>query len=386
MPSYNTKAILTWSLSFAPFALSAALPVKRAISSVVSGTPIGFAAGATGGGDATPVYPTNIDDLKKYLTSSDPQVIVIDGEYNFAGSEGSQTEAACNDYSCTPDDGGQALLNTLNACASSTYNVELDKAATEGIQVQSDKTLVGKNGATLNGKGLRMVGVSNIIVQNLKITNLNPKYVWGGDAFTLSDTSDIWIDHVETSLTGRQHYSFGVDPNHYVTISNSFVNGETTQSATCDGHTYWGEEMVGTDDSITWYANHVYMTSGRSPALSGSTLLHAVNNVFEDNTGHLIEGGGTGARGIFEGNVFKSITTTLDSGYAGKLFGATSANAAECSAALGRSCEANTFSSAPALDRADIDFFGDYKGFTIVKAASADSIASSVPKSAGATL
>ncbi|KAL1601474.1 hypothetical protein SLS60_006389 [Paraconiothyrium brasiliense] len=386
MPSSNAKTALTWALSFAPSALSAALPVKRAISSVVSGTPIGFASSATGGGDAIPVYPTTIDDLKKYLTSSDPQVIVIDGEYNFAGSEGTQTLQACNSYSCTPENGGQALLNTLNGCSTSTYDVEIDTAAYQGIQVKSDKTLVGKNGATLNGKGLRLVSVSNIIIQNLKVTNLNPEYVWGGDAFTLSGTSNIWIDHVETSQTGRQHYSFGTDPNDHITISNSFINGKTTNSATCDSHTYWGEEMVGTDDSITWYANHVYMTSGRSPALSGGTLLHAVNNVFEDNTGHLIEGGGSAARGIFEGNVFKSITTTLDSGYAGKLFGATASNAASCSTALGRSCEANTFSSAAELGRADTDFFGDYKGFSIVKAASASSIASSVPESAGATL
>ena len=196
------------------------------------------------------------------------------------------------------------MLNTLKGCTTSTYNVVIDKAAYQGIQVQSNKTLVGKNGATLNGmsktphfiplrhanpvfpgKGLRMVSVSNIIIQNLKITNLNPKYVWGGDALSLSGTSNIWIDHVETSEPGRQHYSFGQDANHRITISNSFINGKTRYSASCNGHTYWGEEMVGKDDSITWYANYVYMTSGRSPALSGGTLLHAANNVFSDKIG-----------------------------------------------------------------------------------------------------
>ncbi|KAL5386645.1 hypothetical protein DPSP01_004009 [Paraphaeosphaeria sporulosa] len=384
MPS--TKKALAWALSFAPSAFSAALPFKRAISSVVSGSPVGFASGATGGGDATPVYPTTIADLKKYLTSKNPQVIVIDGQYDFAGSEGTQKEQACNIYSCTPENGGQGMLNTLNGCTTATYNVEIDTAAYQGIQVQSHKTLVGKNGATLNGKGLRLVSVSNIIIQNLKITNLNPKYVWGGDAISLSNTSDIWIDHVETSLTGRQHYSFGQEPNHYVTISNSFVNGETKYSASCDSHTYWGEEMVGKDDSITWYRNHVYMTSGRSPAMSGGTLLHAVNNVFEDNTGHLIEGGEAGARGIFEGNVFKNVKTTLDSGFKGQLFGATASNAGQCQTALGRKCEPNEFSSAPELNRADTGFFKNFNGFFIVGAASAQSIQDEVPKRAGATL
>lgn len=40
----------------------------------------------------------------------------------------------------------------------------------------------------LQGKGLRIINASNVIIQNIKITNLNPKYVWGGDAITLDKT------------------------------------------------------------------------------------------------------------------------------------------------------------------------------------------------------
>lgn len=35
----------------------------------------------------------------------------------------------------------------------------------------------------------------------IDITNLNPQYVWGGDAFTFSGTSKIWVDHCTVSLT-----------------------------------------------------------------------------------------------------------------------------------------------------------------------------------------
>lgn len=146
---------------------------SAAISSVVNGTPMGFASATTGGGDADPVYPTTIDELKTYLTSSDPQVIVISGEFDFSGSEGTQSLDACDSYSCNPDNGGQALLNTLDGCSTTTYSVTIDTAAYEGINVASDKTLVGKDGATLNGKGLRFVGVENIIVQNIHITELS---------------------------------------------------------------------------------------------------------------------------------------------------------------------------------------------------------------------
>jgi pectin lyase len=106
----------------------------------------------------------------------------------------------------------------------------------------------------LNGKGLRFVDLSNIIIQNIEITNLNPQYVWGGDAFVFSDTDLIWIDHVTTSSLGRQHYSFGQSSDNGVTISNSFINGATEHSATCDGHTYWGLELVGSSDQITFYS------------------------------------------------------------------------------------------------------------------------------------
>jgi pectin lyase len=128
--------------------------------------------------------------LIAYLTDPSPQNIVIEGTFDFVGSEGTKTYSACKAYACSPSEGGQALLNTLGGCGSlATYEVTLDAAGVEGINVASDKTLLGLDVNTvLNGKGLRFVGVSNIIIQNIEITNLNPQYVWGGDAFVFSDT------------------------------------------------------------------------------------------------------------------------------------------------------------------------------------------------------
>ncbi|KAI0155480.1 polysaccharide lyase family 1 protein [Pestalotiopsis sp. NC0098] len=372
-------------------AFTVAAPVdvseKRAISSIVSGTPMGFASSVTGGGSATTVYPTTIAELKAYLTSSDPQNIVISGTFNFQGSEGSSTYSACDSYSCSPSAGGQALLNTLSGCGStSTYSVTIDTAAYQGINVKSNKTLVGKNNAVLYGKGLRFVGVSNIIIQNVAITNLNPKYVWGGDALSFSDTNNIWIDHVTTSYTGRQHYSFGTGSSNGITISNSFLNGQTSNSATCDGHTYWGLELVGSSDQITFYKNYVYYTSGRSPALSGNTLFHAVNNVWSSNSGHLIEGDSNGM-GLYEGNYFLNSPTVLSSDFSGRLVSSNSGDVSECAAYLGRNCVSNGFSNSGTFSRNDNSFLYLFSGKTnIVSAASVSSIQSTVPSSAGNTL
>lgn len=62
----------------------------------------------------------------------------------------------------------------------------------------SDKTLIGSGSAgVIKGKGLRIVGEKNIILQNIHITELNPQYVWGGDAITLDGSDLVWIDRVK---------------------------------------------------------------------------------------------------------------------------------------------------------------------------------------------
>jgi hypothetical protein len=202
MKSFQIAAALT---AFGRLVAAAPSPnLPRAVSSIVTGTPFGFASSVTGGGTVAPVYvhifsepgnplltstiryPTTIAELKSYLTSSEPQNIVISGTFDFVGSEGTETIQACNIYDCTPAEGGQGILNTLGGCSGySLYDATIDIAGYQGIQVTSDKTLGGTGSNTvLNGKGLRLVGVSNTIIQNIEITNLNPMYVWGGDAIS----------------------------------------------------------------------------------------------------------------------------------------------------------------------------------------------------------
>ncbi|KAF4955671.1 hypothetical protein FGADI_4364 [Fusarium gaditjirri] len=144
----------------------------------VSGPAQGFAQGVAGGGSAAAVTPKNIQELVTYLTDKTPRVIVLDGTYDFIGSEGT-------------------------------------------VKEKGYKTIIGVgNKGIIKGKGLRFVNVKNIIAQNIHITNLNPQYVWGGDAFTFSGTSKIWVDHCTTSLLGRQHYVFGRDKSTGITLSN----------------------------------------------------------------------------------------------------------------------------------------------------------------------
>lgn len=54
----------------------------------------------------------------------------------------------------------------------------------------------------IRGKGLRIAnGSQNVIIQNIHITELNPQYIWGGDAITLDGADLIWVDHVKVSCS-----------------------------------------------------------------------------------------------------------------------------------------------------------------------------------------
>ena len=146
--------------------------------------------------------------------------------------------------------------------------------------------------------------------------------------------------------------------------------------------------MVGTADSITMKNNYITKTSGRGPALSGNTLLHAVNNVWTDVKGHLLEGGDASARGLFEGNVFNNVQNVV-ADYAGKLFGSPDEKTNElCRKALGRACEGNLFQGTTSTgssltERKDTEFFSEFEGKSVASAKKASEIAERVPSAAG---
>ncbi|KAF2086022.1 polysaccharide lyase family 1 protein [Saccharata proteae CBS 121410] len=359
----------------------------QALAVGVVGSAEGFASGVTGGGDATPVYPSSIDELVSYLGDDEARVIVLDQEFNFIDSEGTTTEEGCRPASNTcPDDGGQDAINNADWCTNgdagdgaTTIEVTYDNAAILGITVNSDKTLIGVGSSgVIKGKGLRMVsGVSNIIIQNVRITDLNPQYIWGGDAITVDDADLIWIDHCKIDLIGRQMLVLGTEADNRVTVSYNDFDGATDWSATCDGHHYWTIYLDGSSDMVTMKGNYIHTTSGRSPKIQDNTLLHAVNNYWYDNTGHAFDVG-EGGMAVVEGNVFQNVDTVLLENL-GSVFSApdTSTNTV-CADYLDHDCVLNSFGSSGTLDEADTAFLVNFEGKNIatVSAASAVSTAS----------
>ncbi|KAL3446180.1 pectin lyase fold/virulence factor [Aspergillus insuetus] len=303
----------------------------------VVGSPSGFAAGTTGGGDTEPQTPPSLDELVSWITDSTPRTILIDREWSFFGTEGSTTGQCCSTRTTTCSGGtsaGQASIQ--DTCDDGTWiSCTYDNAAQSPLEVGSNKSIVGVGSAgVLRGKGLRLRdGANNVIIQNIHITELNPQYVWG--------------DHNKFSLVGRQFIVSGWGAAGHVTISNNEFDGVTDWSAGCNGKHYWTLLLIGEEDWYTFEGNWVHDVSGSAPHLGtdytdSKILFHGVNNYFQDIGGHVFDVD-TNTHVLLEGNYFDGVDTpitdtSLSSG--ALIYDTPTVDAASaCTASLGYICE-----------------------------------------------
>lgn len=372
------------------FTVALAALAKTASAVGVVGAAEGFAKGVTGGGSATPVYPSTNAQLISYLGDSQSRVIVLSKTFDFTNTEGTTTATGCRPDSNTCGSSGQDAINQNNWCGNyqpdaPDVSVHYDNAAILGILVASHKTIIGTGTAgVIKGKGLRIVsGASNVIIQNIHITDLNPEYIWGGDAITLNNCDMVWIDHVKTSLIGRQHIVLGTQASNRVTISNTEIDGYTPWSATCDDHHYWSLYFTGSADLVTFKGNYIHHTSGRSPKVGGNSLIHAVNNYWYANSGHAFDVA-AGGQVLAEGNVFQNVVTPLLAPVGGQVFTSpTTAANTVCAQYLGHNCQLNSFGSSGTFNKADTGFLANFKGKNIASAAAPGTVVASVTKNAG---
>ncbi|OLN97956.1 putative pectin lyase A 1 [Colletotrichum chlorophyti] len=359
------------------FLLAAAAIAQQVAAAGVSGTPEGFASSVTGGGSASPVTPTTNEELVSYLGDSEPRVILLTKTFEFTDSEGTATETGC-----APWGTGSACQQAINKdkwcdnyqADAPTVSVTYNKAGLNPIKVASNKSIVGSGTkGVIVGKGLRVTSAKNVIIQNIKIENINPKYVWGGDAITLDSTDNVWIDHVTTSKIGRQHLVLGTSASGKVTVSNCDFDGQSDYSATCDGYHYWTAYFAGSNDQITFKNNYVHHFSGRSPKVNGNSLVHAVNNYWAETSGHAFEVD-EGGYVLAEGNVFDGIKTIIEDGGAGATLAITSSNAADCKSKLGRECQANSLTGSGTFAGSDSSVLSKFGSADVPDAVAASSV------------
>ncbi|KAG8747107.1 hypothetical protein FRC11_012490 [Ceratobasidium sp. 423] len=293
---------------------SLAFTLLTASNVLAVGSPFGFASGTTGGNSAAQAVPTSAAQLKSWLEDNVTRNILLDRTYDFTDTE---------------------------------VDVTYKKAGTSGIRVKSNKTILGKGtSGWIKGKGLLLSGVSNVIIQNIRISDLNPQYVWGGDALYIDNSSKVWVDHNYFKSVGRQFIVTGFGAAKQVTISNNYFDGQSTYSTGCDQHHYWALLFAGNGDQITFAQNYVYFTAGRGPHVGGmdgySLTLHMYNNYFNEIAGHAIDAD-TGSKILVEGNYFNKVKTPSTGNTKGAVFAPTSSSMdSQCNASLGRNCVSNT--------------------------------------------
>ncbi|KAL4770730.1 pectin lyase fold/virulence factor [Aspergillus nidulans var. acristatus] len=370
----------------------------RSASAQVVGTPSGFAAGTTGGGNATPQTPSSLDELVEWITDDTPRVILIDREWSFIGTEGTTSTQCCSTRTTTCEGGtsaGQAWIG--ETCDDGTWvSCTYDNAGPSPLDVGSNKSIVGVGSAgVIRGKGLRLRGgVSNVIIQNIHLTDTNPEYVWGGDLLTLDDCDRVWIDHNKFSLAGRQFIVSGWGAAGHVTISNNEFDGVTNWSSGCNGKHYWTLLLIGLEDWYTFQGNWVHDVSGRAPHMGTSNtdsriFFHAVNNYFQNVGGHSFDID-TNTWALLEGNYFDTVTTpvtdtTLTSG--ALVYNVPTVDSASaCVANLGYICEWNRLAGSgnwPSLtDQEVLAQFAQYRDSLVDAYAVAD-VPSTVVANAG---
>lgn len=378
-------------VQFASLILAAA---SVASAQSVVGTAYGFATGVTGGGDAAAATPSSADELAEWLSDDTARTIVIDQEYDFTGT--TATDAGCDRISCSVSNGGQYYLGDLS-CGSSdntaVNSITYDTAGPSALPVGSNKSIISSNGqGVLKGKGLSLQsGASNVIIQGVEFTNINPGIVWGGDALDLQGGNDgVWVDHCKFSLIGRQfvvaHYT-----GSRLTLSNNEFDGVTTTSASCNNNHYWTMMFIADGDQVTLDRNYFHDVSGRAPKLGAdgvSGTFQASNNYFSNMDGHAFDAY-TGANAILEGNVFESVTTpiTEQGASVSTIFNVVDDSAAStCESYIGRACAVNSVSSSgdwPSLsDTSALSTWANLADY-LVDPVAASEVASLVTSNAG---
>ncbi|KAI4654976.1 uncharacterized protein J4E78_007155 [Alternaria triticimaculans] len=335
-------------MRFEIIALLAAAATSSAQS--VVGTAYGYGAGATGGGKAAAVTPTSNEELEKYLSDDTERVILLTQQFDFTGK--TTSGAGCDKTTCSAKSGGgQYYLGDLSCGGSDmtpVSSITYDAGAETALKVGSNKSILGVGGkGVIKGRGLSIAkDASNVIIQGVEFTTINPGVVWGGDALDMQGgNTKIWVDHCKFSLVGRMFVVSHYDGSE-ATLSNNEFDGVTTTSATCNDNHYWTMMMIGKTEKFTLDKNYFHDVSGRAPKLGQdgvNSYFHAVNNYFENMKGHAFDAY-DGVSALVEGNAFVAVDQP-NTEHAAGVTTFVSKGGDACSSVFGRACLENSVDS-----------------------------------------
>lgn len=163
----------------------------------------------------------------------------------------------------------------------------------DAVYVSSNKTILGKPGAIIEGAPLFLMQVNNIIIQNITFRN----YVTDAGIMIKYASTHIWVDHCDFG-TDRSHgwTYWGKDisitrASDYITVSWSRFH-DNNLSVLISGGIAGNTEDIG-HLHVTLHHNFWYNISEREPDMNYGSV-HVFNNYHLNNSGYSI---GTRAAG-----------------------------------------------------------------------------------------
>ncbi|TVY21244.1 putative pectate lyase A [Lachnellula arida] len=219
--------------------------------------------------------------------------------------------------------GKSATIHKTETCSDDVARIIVVSGTITGsvqVRVGSNKSIIGKSGATLVGVGLYINKSANVIVRNIisqKVLATN------GDGIGIQISTNVWVDHCELSSdldNGKDYYDGLVDITHaseWVTVSNSYLHDHF--KASLIGHS----DNNGAQDTghlhVSQHNNYWENIGSRTPSIRFGTG-HIFNSYFKNmSTGVDTR---DGAEVLVQSNVFSEVNEPIaalysdDTGYA----------------------------------------------------------------------
>ena len=177
-----------------------------------------------------------------------------------------------------------ALTTAAAAATSQTVYVNGNFTCSADVTVAADKSIVGVGSSSgLTGCGLKIKGVDNVVIRNLKIAKV-PAGNGNGDAIHVETATHIWIDHNDLSSDtthGTDYYDGLIDITHagdYITVSWNYEHDHIK----CDllGHS---DDNAAEDTGrlrVTYHHNYFRNCDQRGPRVRFGNPVHVYNNYY----------------------------------------------------------------------------------------------------------
>jgi pectate lyase len=206
-----------------------------------------------------------------------------------------------------------ALTSAVSGSTAKTVKISGTISGSGDVKVGSNKTILGIGSSSiLNGLGLDLKGVTNVIIRNLTI-----RYVTAssgtGDNIHIENSTKIWVDHNDLysdRTHGKDYYDGLLDITHagdYITVSWNRL------------HDHYKVSLVGHSDSngaqdtghlhVTFAHNWFYNDGSRLPSLRFGTA-HVYNNYFQNVTLDAVHSR-ENAQVLVQNNVFRNVATAI---------------------------------------------------------------------------